>query len=493
MIQSKRVYLEKRNCFSYPDSKDYYSPHVLYPEYPFPKETLSTQLNEVYDMVRTSLYGLGLDREHYGSAEWNPLGDYVQPNAYILIKPNFVTHKNTIGGLDCTVTHPSIIRCIIDYCVIAGAALIEIGDAPIQNCNFKELMDLYGYNLMFGFIREKGINIRITDFRRTISKILLNGAFLQERNIDIDTNKTCEFDLKDFSHFNDLPDNQRYRIANYYDNTINRHHNKEHHKYLVAKSILDAELIINLPKPKTHRFAGITGAQKNFIGICSDKEYLPHYRTGVPEKGGDETNRTTKVHTFLSMLNQQRCKYIEKQNIGMQLFYMSLMFITKRLRKIAHKKQCFSDGQWYGNDTIWRTILDLNLILLYGNSNGALSFNQKPRNILSIGDMIVAGEKSGPLEPSPKPLGMILASDNCAAFDYVFCKITGFDYRIIPTVKNSIISPYLLSEPLDTIKLYSNNNEFNNTSLNEEIKFPSEWNFTPNPLWNDILARINND
>jgi uncharacterized protein (DUF362 family) len=437
-------------------------------------------------MVRTSLFGMGLDGENYGNKNWNPLGDYVKVNSFILLKPNFVTHNNPIGGLDCTVTHPSIIRCIIDYCVIAKARVIEIGDAPIQDCNFDSLMNVHGYNRLFNFIKTQGINFIISDFRKTISEVPTKGALLQRKNPNIDNSKTIEFDLKDMSHFRDISGNHRYRIANYNDNTLNMRHNKDHHKYLITRSVFDADLIINLPKPKTHRFAGLTGAQKNFIGICSDKEYLPHYRTGIPDNEGDESNRQNKLSALISMLNQQRCRYIEKQNIGMQLLYHFFIKTIKTVQGSTGEKQQFIVGQWYGNDTIWRTILDLNLILLYGDRNGRLDLESPARSILTIGDLIIAGEKSGPLEPSPKDLGVILSSNNCVLFDYVFCKIAGFDCDLIPMVKNSINNPFLIKEKVENIVINSNISTINIIPI-RDIEFPFDWRFKPNPLWNDVL------
>jgi uncharacterized protein (DUF362 family) len=483
------IFLEKRDCFTYPCPNDYFSPHIRYPEYPFSQDTLSTQLNEVYDMVRSSLFGMGLDVDNYGGKRWNPLGDYVKPNSYVLLKPNFVTHNNPLGDLDCTVTHPSIIRCIIDYCVIAEARLIEIGDAPIQNCNFDELMNIHGYNRLFGFIKRQGVNIFLTDFRKTISEISIKGTLLQRKNQNIDDSKTIEFDLQDLSYFRDISSKQQYRIANYHDSDLNARHNEKHHKYLIAKSVFDADLIINLPKPKTHRFAGLTGAQKNFIGICSDKEYLPHYRVGTQDTGGDESNQKNMLTNIFSMLDQRRCKYVKKQNIGMQLLYRFFMDAVRVMQKITGDKQQFTSGQWHGNDTIWRTIMDLNLILLYGKHNGSLNIKSTARNILTIGDLIVAGERSGPLEPSPKPLGVILASNNCAAFDFTFCKITGFDYMLIPSIKNIIYNDLLLKEYLDDIYLYSNIDDFKNIPLSR-VEFPKEWNFVPSPLWADILQPV---
>jgi uncharacterized protein (DUF362 family) len=489
---SIKAYLEKRDCYSYPSSKNYFSPHIFYPEYPFSKDTISSEPNEIYDMVRSSLHGLGLDTKNFATKQWNPLGDYVKANAKILIKPNWVNHENPVGGLDCTVTHPAIIRCIIDYCIIAGAEIIEIGDAPIQGCDFRKLLDVHEYNCMFSFILSKGFSISVKDFRMTIAKRSIKGTILQTNNTAFDDANAIEFDLNEYSRFFELPDNLfRYEITQYHDNKLNSHHNNTHHQYLIARSAIESDLVINLPKPKTHRLAGITGAQKNFIGICSDKEYLPHFRIGTSDNGGDESNHSTLLDSFISILEQQYCKYIEQKNIAIQIFYKILQKSIRALKKIIYHKtvEYFSNGQWYGNDTIWRTILDINLILLYGNANGIININSKPKSVLTIGDMIIAGEREGPLNPSPKPLGIILSSDNCAVFDFIFCKITGFDFNFIPSINNALSNQLLLQEPLQDIYMSSNLNQFNDISL-DRIVFPSEWNFLPNPSWDEVFSNM---
>jgi uncharacterized protein (DUF362 family) len=485
------IHLENRDCYDYPQrfrdgggGGGYSSPHKAYPEYPFSSDTLNDRPNEVYDMVRSALYGMGLDAARFGTKVWNPLGDYVKPEARILLKPNLVNDVNPIGGLDCTVTHPSVIRCLIDYCVIAKAKIIEVGDAPIQDCEFKSLMGRHGYNRIFEFFSTMGITILVSDFRRTVSKRvskITDKVFLQEKNKNFKESDTVEFDLKNYSCFNEISGENSYGCINYTDEKVNKLHNDYNHKYLIRKSVFEADLVINVPKPKTHRFAGITGAHKNFIGICSDKEYLPHFRRRTLEHGGDETNRQSILENFYSRLDRKRCAFIERKKILMQYPFCFIQYLILVIKKFSIKK-LYLNGLWYGNDTIWRTILDINTILLYGNANGNIDFNKTPKIVLTIGDLIIAGEKSGPLKPSPKPLGIILASDNCALFDYVFCKISGFDYNCIPTIKYSLSNPLLIKDKLSDVVLSSNIKALDKIPV-ENVKFPTDWKFIPNPSW----------
>ena len=50
-----------------------FHPDAEYPEYPFAKSQRG-DANPAYRAVREALAGLGLDREHFGAATWNPLG-----------------------------------------------------------------------------------------------------------------------------------------------------------------------------------------------------------------------------------------------------------------------------------------------------------------------------------------------------------------------------------------------------------------------------------
>lgn len=78
------------------------------------------------------------------------------------------------------------------------------------------------------------------------------------------------------------------RVTSYDPNILKMHHNAEKHEYYITKEILEADVLINLPKPKTYRKAGVTIVLKNIIGISSRKEYLPHHTNGALSEGWDE-------------------------------------------------------------------------------------------------------------------------------------------------------------------------------------------------------------
>lgn len=102
------------NTITYPIREYDFSPSTLYPEYPWDKEYIAGEKNEVYDLVRECLHLSGSDKEHYGTKEWNPLGEAILPGQTVLIKPNWVENKNSNpdvhDDLACLETNPSVVR-----------------------------------------------------------------------------------------------------------------------------------------------------------------------------------------------------------------------------------------------------------------------------------------------------------------------------------------------------------------------------------------------
>ncbi|HEX8185823.1 MAG TPA: hypothetical protein VF747_13750, partial [Blastocatellia bacterium] len=95
-----------------------------------------------------------------------------------------------------------------------------------------------------------------------------------------------------------------------------------------------------------------------------------------------------------------------------------------------------TEGSWSGNDTIWRTCLDLNRILLYGRSDRTLA-DEPQRRVIHLVDAVIAGQGNGPLSPEPLPMKLVVAGQNAAAVDWVGAMLLGYDPERIPIVRNA--------------------------------------------------------
>jgi hypothetical protein len=215
-----------------------------------------------------------------------------------------------------------------------------------------------------------------------------------------------------------------------------RHHNRDRNEYYISNSVLKADVLINLPKLKTHGKAGMTCAQKNLIGINGFKDWLPHHRAGSADEGGDD-------YQYKELRKVVLAKLIDRQAGTDDLFYLmpyKAAFLALNLSKyILPLKDDVSGGSWYGNDTIPRTISDLNKIAFYANKNGEL-MDKPQRKMFIVVDGIIAGEHEGPTRPSPKKCGVLVAGSNPVETDLVCSRIMGFDYRKIPTFKYTMNS-----------------------------------------------------
>lgn len=394
------VYIKNAKIYSYDNSREF-NPSEKYAE----AINLSIKSDpKVYNAVRELLMSMNLDKKNIGTKEWNPFKDFIELNDCVLIKPNFVKHINEgPGDLNCLITNFSVIRPIIDYTILAlnGTGKIIIGDAPVQECDFNQLKKIDG--LEKNILKYKSIfkNIFLIDFRKN-------------QNPDIN----CKLvDIGQDSEFYELDNKSKeYSITNYDLKLMNSHHINGKHEYIIPEDVLMADVIINIPKPKSHRKAGMTACMKNFVGINGNKECLPHHRTGDPSRNGDEFPERSIIKNAFS--------YFSKLSYLNNRFLEFVRWKIFKILKIS-KKDRFVEGSWYGNDTIWRTILDLNKLIIYADKQGKLS-KQPQRKILNIADMIISGEKEGPLLPSNKEVGLLVAGFNQLNIDFVISQIMGF-------------------------------------------------------------------
>ena len=106
--------------------------------------------------------------------------------------------------------------------------------------------------------------------------------------------------------------------------------------------------------------------------------------------------------------------------------------------------------------------------------------SKKQRVVFNLADMIISGEKEGPLLPTNKEVGMIVASLNSLNMDSVICNIMGFSNDKIKYISNGYkLKKYVLSESRD-FKIFDSK---------KQVKDLTNYNhhFIPSNGWKDYL------
>ncbi len=479
----KQTYVSvvKKEDYNYPKAETLFRPGERYPEYSF--EELAPGKNEVYDSVRQALHLLKLDEEHYGTAAWDPLGQIVRSGDCVLVKPNLVMDVNAdrAGNVECLYTQPGVVAAVVDYVLIAlhGSGRVVIGDAPMQECDFERLVSESGYDRLTEYYQSKGHDVQLADLRGLRSKVrggvhyALTDETIPAKVVRMD--QASEFSTETPEHLS------RMRVTNYDPRIMYTHHNEQTHEYMVSDYLLQADVIINMPKPKSHRKAGLTAALKNLVGINARKEYLPHHTNGAVPEEGDEYLHPSGVHALRSRL------YDRLNILSSEGKYAPAAVVKMLTRCCAAALKVvgdgYAEGSWYGNHTISRTIADLNKIVFYADKNGVLQ-DRPVRRMFIVADMVIAGEGEGPVAPTAKKVGIIAAGENPVCFDEAICTLMGFDTAKIPTLERvrSIQGTYRLVEP-DEEPVFVSNDAMYDGKTPAELPFDSLLHFIPTAGW----------
>lgn len=465
----------------YPDRVPY-SPDQYFPELPF-DDVAPDKSNHVYTAVRNLLYRLGLDKRNYGKQSWNPLGEIIHPGNSILIKPNMVkeAHLDKAEDFEYIITHGSVLRAICDYVLIAlkGKGIIVFADSPETDADFDLICSRNGLSELVKFYKNNvnNISFHLLDLRK--EKWFKNdGVIIKKEPLEGDPRGYVKIPLNEQSEFIDHNFNGDYYGATYDRKETQRHHHKNVHEYLISSTVLDSDVIINVPKLKTHKKAGLTGCLKNLVGINGDKNWLPHHTEGHPNNGGDQF-ATDRLKSTLEYRLGSRIKSVTAR-------FNKLSHLVKRFKPIGRKvfgstEEVVRSGNWYGNDTVWRMIVDLNKILYFYDSKGRKRSSK--RRMFCLVDAIIAGDKMGPLHPEPNHLGFLMGGRDPAIVDRLCARLVSFDYRRIPSIKQSFHVknlPFTQKES-DEIHVVSNVSEYNG-EIRSFIPNPAE-RFNPHFGW----------
>src|SRR5208337_5696086 len=159
-----------------------------------------------------------------------------------------------------------------------GEGTVIVGDAPIQGCKLDELLNTRNWHELSEFYSQNGnMRVILEDWRLEVYHGSTYLTFQKEiREADeafsiVDLGEASM--LEAVSH-----DHENFRVTYYDPAELKIHHGPGKHEYCISKRILQADVVFNVAKLKSHRLAGITGCMKNLVGINGHKSFLPHFR-----------------------------------------------------------------------------------------------------------------------------------------------------------------------------------------------------------------------
>jgi uncharacterized protein (DUF362 family) len=464
-----------------------FSPSERYPEYRF--ESLSSRPNLVYEAVRRCFAQAGLDAGRFGTAAWNPLGQWIKPGQRVFVLCNFVYHRRpneSATSFAAKCTDGSVLRALLDYVLLAVGpdGTIRFGNAPVQGCRWEAVLEDTRAQGVAKFFQAVSAPVEPRDLRLFIAKHSPFGAVHHVERRDEQDAVHIDLAEKSLLAAAGQRGSSHFRLSDYDPRRTEAAHSGASHLYAVHRQALEADVIVSVPKLKTHEKVGITCALKGCVGVIGHKDCLAHHRFGSPEIGGDEYPRDPL--RLLRMVSRFH-DWVYKSAPGS--FRGNVLRVMDRMcRSGVRRVVPVIGGAWWGNDTAWRMALDIARIVRYADRQGVMQ-PEPVRPHLALVDGVVGGEGAGPLKPNPVSSGVILFGDDAPLVDFACARLMGFDPRRIPLVREAFDQgKYALTRQLfgegDCI--------LNGEPLPiSELNAVGERRFDPPPGWRNFLELMN--
>ncbi len=367
--------------------------------------------------------------------------DVIKPGDKVVLKPNWVkeSHMYRPGEWDYVITHPALIQIVLESVLhrLNGKGEVCIADAPQTDSDFEQIVKETGIlKIIRQLQKSTKVKISCIDLREE-RWFYKEGIIVRRKKLFGDPKGYVKVNLKDKSEFYQKTC-KNYYGADYDMEETRKYHNDRNNIYVMSATVLSADVFINLPKLKTHKLGGVTISAKNLVGTCVVKNSIPHHTLGSPETGGDKFMKQTSKNSSETALKGTALKLLKAKN---PVINYPFILIKKAAGLFfgSPREDVVRNGAWYGNDTIWRSVIDLNKILLYADKQGRMHRTQQ-RKYISIVDGILGGEKKGPMEPDRKEAGVLIMGVNPIAADTAGTVLMGFDYRKVPSVINGYYS-----------------------------------------------------
>ena len=446
--------------------------------------------NHIYGCVRESLRLLGLDADHYGTAQWNPLGDIVRPGDRVVLKPNWVMHRHDRDeSWEQVITHGAVIRPAIDYVqrALEGHGSICLADGPMLSADFGEICRRAGIqNLRRHYDGLPGlVPLEVLDLRSMLHETK-DAVVIRRHELSGDPRGSVVVDLASHSVLHRFKGEGRYYGADYDMREVNQHHRGELQEYQISRTAMDADVLIDIPKLKSHHKVGVTLALKGVVGLNCGRNWLPHRTQGTPRQGGDQFQASGVRQQAESLI----VRTFEHASLRFPRTVPGLYRVAKTVGKrvFGESHRTIRGGGWYGNNTLWRMVHDINRALMYGDVTGSVQSRPTKRRFCIV-DGIVAGEGMGPTSPDPVACGVVLAGFNPVAVDLVGAELMGFDHTRIPQIIRSFDAHSLPLVSFDAADIEVASNVAEWCGQIADLRAMSPYAFAPPLGWNNYIER----
>jgi hypothetical protein len=366
--------------------------------------------------------------------EWIPEGKRV------FVLPNLVMHRRidrgeTIPRFLAKCTNGSIVKPLLAHAIEAAgdSRLVMLGSAPLQSCDYAAAAREAGFT--DGTSEDSSAlpgGIQPMDLRGVATEWSKYGSLLERHERDV---PTVDVDLGPLSYLDELYQRNvsvDFRVGDYAPGETMAFHSKGSHVYTIHRDVLESDVIISVPKLKTHEKVGITCALKGTIGTVTRKECLAHYRHDDRHHRGDEHPPGNPLRALASDISD-RTASAPQTRLG-----NATRIVGKSAFRLARIGQHgIMGGGWAGNDTAWRMALDVARILRFARPDGSMA-DTPQRSHLVLVDGIVAGEGEGPLKPSPVLAGVVIFSDDAVAADVACAHLMGYEPDRIPLLSHAM-------------------------------------------------------
>jgi uncharacterized protein (DUF362 family) len=356
----------------------------------------------------------------------------IRPDSKVTLLPNHVTNlrsDESQSNFWAKITHPIVLSAAIDEVLscLGEHGRLQIGNSPLQSADYARLRAEVGIDGIETALLARGESRATFHDLRTV-KSKWRGSQLLEVTED-SSEETVEVDLGSDSYLDELFQsgvNPRVRVGDYDPSATERYHGNGRHIYVINKRVLDADVVLSVPKMKTHQKVGITCALKGCVGTVGRKECLAHHRQGGQGTGGDEFFGDAKVRRvasrFLDVVSVPRTGPVAN----------GLRFAAKVLYRLSSMPEHgHMGGAWFGNDTAWRMTLDLARIVRYADARGVMH-DTPQRSHFTLIDGIVGGDGNGPLRPNAVDSRILIAGADVVQADIAAARVMGLNPAMMP-------------------------------------------------------------